>query len=642
VRARWRKPSAFGVLLLYAVLLAGTMAYLYATSTHSFTTAGMGADQQMKQMGHQLFILITVMQTAVWMLIAPSLTAPAIAGERERGLLEGLQLSELTPLRILQGKLASALSFLLLMLVVSLPVTSVCFILGGVSAGDFLIAAALQFVTALTGAIIGLYFSARSHRTFGALRATFVAMMIWGCGSAWAADNSWYWARSWSGASVLDMVYSLVGTAFGYTNPFLAAHSLSQTRPNPFPPGSLPAQLTSFPHWLICITLELLMAALLLRMAARALRKPLPEPRWVERKRWLNRLRSVVAPPPATTSAPQSIETPTPPPELRQRAGQALMREFPIEKLARFTNPVLQREVRSKFRLRQGSNWMLLFQILLGLTALICYLYAGFLTTDEAERAGTWWLLSHGGLIAVMVVTAIMGAGAFSREREAGTWESLSLSLLSPREIIFGKVLAPLMMCGYGFVLFLPVLLPCALLPRTNSDLFGDRALTAAMAVLIVAVAAWCCTAWGLLLSWLCRRTAIAISWTLVTVFLGFVVLPIFVRIVISLTYGWFGAWFLGRSKAFAAPSPLFEMLASIWHPWMALERLQGYENWNSNIQAAQHAYWNAPGFIGCFNVTVNLAIGALLLLRLSILIKRETRAHQDKIPLRLQSEAAL
>jgi hypothetical protein len=400
------------------------MDYIYATAMQPTYAPYPGSTydpaQAMRDMGSKLFNLITLMQTLVWMLIAPSLTAPAIAGERERGLLEGLQLSELTPLRIVLGKLSSTLSFIIVLLVVSLPVTSICFMLGGVAPGSFMLAALLQLVTAFTCASVGLYFSARSHRTFGALRATFVAMLIWGCGSAWAADNSSYWARrSWVGPSVIDQVYAVVGFAFGYSNPLLAATSITQAPMNPFLPGSVPALMfSSIPQWAVCITLQLLASLVLLRLAAHALRKPLPTPRWVERKRWLNRLRSILVPSdamPTTQSAAVATMPPAAPQELRQRAGKVLMREFPIEKMARFTNPVLQREVRSKFRLRQGSTWMLLFQILLAATALVCYLYAGFLTTDAAERAGTWSVLSMSGLGVVILVSAVMGAGAFSR-----------------------------------------------------------------------------------------------------------------------------------------------------------------------------------------------------------------------------------
>ncbi|HVF10219.1 MAG TPA: ABC transporter permease subunit, partial [Abditibacteriaceae bacterium] len=618
VRARWRKWSAFGVLLLYAVLLAAAMIYIYATFAQSPIQLNVDATQQMKEMSHRLFSTITCMQILIWMLIAPSLTAPAIAGERERGLLESLQLSEMAPQKILLGKLASTLSFITLLLVVSLPVTSVCFLFGGLAPVDFVLAVVLQLATILTSSAVGLYFSARSHRTFGALRATFLVMVFWGCGSAWAADNAWYALRAMAGTSFVDFYQAYLLALFGYSNPLLAAISLTRTGTitTPFPAGSIGAAtiMASLPQWAICIALQMSVSVLLLYLAARALRKPLPTPRWVERKRWLDRLRAVLVPPERAQSTPHATQPSTlPRRELRQRAGKALMREFPVERLARFANPVLQREVRSKFRLRQGSTWMLLLQILITSAVVTCYLYAGFLATDPPERAGTWVVLSRGGLIAVILVTAIMGAGAFSREREAGTWESLSLSLLSPREIIFGKLLTPLVMCAYGFVLFLPVLLPCALLSATSindpsGDSFGAKTLSALATVLVVAGAGWCCTAWGLLLSWLCRRTAVAISWTLVTLAGGLIVLPTVSAIALNLVYRLF---FLGFADTSIYGSgwdyqllSAVHMLNRAWNPWLALGSLQGDREWSVYYSAVEQApYWATPLFVACVNV---------------------------------------
>jgi hypothetical protein len=45
--------------------------------------------------------------------------------------------------------------------------------------------------------------------------------------------------------------------------------------------------------------------------------------------------------------------------------------------------------------------------------------------------------------------------------------------------------------------------------------------------LLILAATAWCYTAWGMWMSWLCRRTPVAIGWTIGTMFFATVLLPI-------------------------------------------------------------------------------------------------------------------
>jgi ABC-type transport system involved in cytochrome c biogenesis permease component len=77
------------------------------------------------------------------------------------------------------------------------------------------------------------------------------------------------------------------------------------------------------------------------------------------------------------------------------------------------------------------------------------------------------YLVSHllTRLTVVMIASPMMGAGAFSREREGGTFESLFLSRLANREIIMAKVLAPLVAhCAYGLPLVPLLLCACAAL----------------------------------------------------------------------------------------------------------------------------------------------------------------------------------
>ena len=102
VRARWRNWPAFLVVLAYAALLAVTVGWRYATALN----AGAGITvATAPHLGRELFITITVVQALGWMLLAPVLTATAIAGERERGTLGNLHLSCLTPQQICTGKL---------------------------------------------------------------------------------------------------------------------------------------------------------------------------------------------------------------------------------------------------------------------------------------------------------------------------------------------------------------------------------------------------------------------------------------------------------------------------------------------------------------------------------------------------------
>ena len=162
MRARWRNPRAFGLILVYVAMLAAAMVGSY--SFPAPTWVKVPTSQRLQVLGHHMFQTLTWMQTLAWLLIAPALTATSIAAERECGLLEGMTLSHLTPRHIVAGKLLAALSFMLLVLLVALPIVTTCFIMGGVAPTDLFLATLLQAVTAINCAIMGLLCSAWSRR----------------------------------------------------------------------------------------------------------------------------------------------------------------------------------------------------------------------------------------------------------------------------------------------------------------------------------------------------------------------------------------------------------------------------------------------------------------------------------------------
>lgn len=82
--------------------------------------------------GRLVFETVILVMAILVMFFVPSLTAGAIAGERERQTLATLQVTMLRTRSILFGKIVAALMFLLLMFVAALPVLSVAYILGGV------------------------------------------------------------------------------------------------------------------------------------------------------------------------------------------------------------------------------------------------------------------------------------------------------------------------------------------------------------------------------------------------------------------------------------------------------------------------------------------------------------------------------
>lgn len=493
-RSRFRHQAAFWLLFGYAVLLASTMGWRYSE-------AFSGSPKEnplfrMPAIGHELFVIFCCMQAFAWALIAPGITSSAIAREREDGLLEGLQLSPMAPRSILGGKLLSAFSYISLLILISLPVEAVCFLMGGVSPGEFWAALLLHASTAFFGASIGLTCSALSRRANIALRTSYILVIGWLITSS-LASGSKYPLYSWTNPIIAALnigipQYSTVGAPFLY--PFDEA------------------------PWLMCVIFQLVLGTILLLVSCNALRRPFE----ARDEANLHRMQQTAVLLATSGSTPSGTKT---------RAKVTDWIEVPLAARLRFNNPVLQREARGKFRLRMPSLWLLIFEILLAIPVTYYYLLALWnVWTDTNSRESAWWVISFIALLVIAIASAIMGAGAITREREGATWNSLRMSLVTPHEIVFAKVGAVLISFFVYSIPFWPLLLPAAMFEgmRNVTSTSGLDVVKIVFTIAILASTAICYTLWGMFWSWRTKRTSVAVGWTLGTLFFILVFAPAF------------------------------------------------------------------------------------------------------------------
>lgn len=517
-RARWRGWSAFALLLGYVAVLALAFLWRYAEAAGQSSRPGTPL-VRMEVLGAQLFLTLIWMQSFAWALIGPAITATSIAAEREAGMLEAVQLSPLSPARIVFGKLVSALSLIGLLLLVSTPITASCFLMGGVAPEDFLAATALHATTAFFGAVLGLTCSAWSRRANASLRSSYALVIGWLVGSliSFAVVSI-----APATGSKMNWLLQAACTLFGWSNPILATAAIADrnalgTTPVPAAWGVFEAS-----PWLISIGLQLTASAVLLCSATRALHRPFGEQYWLGQK----------------NSAPKSETTgagSTPGAPAREKTTALNLRSewisLPFFSRLTFFNPVLQRETRGKFRMRQPPAWVLAFEIVLGMFVAYFYLIALKEALLEPEqREMIWWIIAFIGLTVVAISAAVSGANAFTRERELKTWEGLRLSLLSPDEIIGAKLGATLIGFAVFSLPFWPLLLPCIDFSGRNRASF-DNGVTPAQAiscVLIILVTGTCYTMWGMYWSWRCRKTSAAVGWSLGSLFFTMVFVPVF------------------------------------------------------------------------------------------------------------------
>jgi ABC-type transport system involved in multi-copper enzyme maturation permease subunit len=207
--------------------------------------------------------------------------------------------------------------------------------------------------------------------------------------------------------------------------------------------------------------------------------------------------------------------------------------DMPLAHLLRFENPVLQREVRTRLRLRQSSVGTSSQSNPGCLAALgIFFLFYAFLLIigDVNLQQFYWSSFSWIWLFGSIVAAATLGSMAFTRERETQMLEPLLLTPLTAWEILWGKVLSPIVVCGYYSLAVLPVLLPCLIHYGEGRMSGGVPWWQVPTTLVVVFASAWFAVSLGAYISWLARYTLVSIATTFGTILVLILILPTFTR----------------------------------------------------------------------------------------------------------------
>lgn len=166
LRGRMRGRRAFVLITIYIGIISLLLGIIYLSMMEGGSSSRW--DPQFQQtLGKVIFGTVVIVELLLTGLIGPSLTAGAIASERERQTLEVLRTTLLSPSALVLGKLGSAILFLMLLIVAALPIQSLAFFLGGVGFPEMLISWLLLFVNTLTFCSVGIFFSSL-HKTTAA------------------------------------------------------------------------------------------------------------------------------------------------------------------------------------------------------------------------------------------------------------------------------------------------------------------------------------------------------------------------------------------------------------------------------------------------------------------------------------------
>ncbi len=107
-----------------------------------------------------LYVFVAIVEFTLLLFIVPAITAGSISGERERQTLDLMLTTNMRPVDIVLGKLFASLSTILLLIISSFPILSLSFVYGGIMLRDILMLLACYSVTGLLTGSIGIFCSA--------------------------------------------------------------------------------------------------------------------------------------------------------------------------------------------------------------------------------------------------------------------------------------------------------------------------------------------------------------------------------------------------------------------------------------------------------------------------------------------------
>jgi ABC-2 type transport system permease protein len=174
LRQRIRSTRWIVALVVWFVVV-GAITGLVWLSTRNIMAPAVGLDSQVRNLqGPMMFGLVVFFVLFLGLLVAPTLSATSINGDRSAGTLAILQVTLLSPFEIVLGKLLASWVAALAFLVVSVPFIGIALGAGGTPVLAMFVCLGVLLLAAVCA--IGLGFSALIARTSGSAVLTYIAV----------------------------------------------------------------------------------------------------------------------------------------------------------------------------------------------------------------------------------------------------------------------------------------------------------------------------------------------------------------------------------------------------------------------------------------------------------------------------------
>lgn len=513
LRASLRHVRTFGLLAIYVSILAAVVVSAFPSDQNIAMEGGTS------QVGRELFYKFFLAQSLLVLLLFPALATGAVAQERERRTLEPLLMTPLRPMQIVWGKASGVLALAVLLLAGTLPLTSMCFLLGGLSPGELIASYAILFGLALFTTGVGLYCASR---WVDATRATLYCYMqlppLLGVVLLFLPPGSL--------VSGLVLCSQIVGYIVNLCRSFETASVPQRFRLAVrllFIIAAIAASLWFLTYMFQNTDLGVVIVGVLfvtsylvyvaqfgIEQAAREIvqrAEPRRPTREVLHDVGLEVQRALAPPSDIYLPVPTGAYTYTP--QVEMKPAKPLPPSYGVEPfLSDYLNPVFAKDMRAG--LLGKFDYLLRFSYIAIIGAellLLCLLiFNPGISDEDVRRTFAGWAQLH--LMLVMTFGAWFGARAFAPEREQQTLVQLLTLPLPSGAIVRGKMLAAMVSTLYIFMLGAPLAL---MLPGLN--LLPWRT---GLGLLVVEYACGACAvAWGLYCSLFGVTVRRAMGWAI-------------------------------------------------------------------------------------------------------------------------------
>jgi ABC-type transport system involved in multi-copper enzyme maturation permease subunit len=177
LRVRMRGGRAYWILFGYLGFLSLVLLVNYASWLSRVQGTGVGGSEA-GRLGTEIFTYVIITQVFLVLFITPAITSGSLTIEREQQTMDMLTMTRLSRRHIITGKLLSAVSFTALLLISSLPLVSICFMLGSVDPAMVFSYYMMMLMGSFLVGAMGLMFSSIARTTTQAVMYTYGALFV--------------------------------------------------------------------------------------------------------------------------------------------------------------------------------------------------------------------------------------------------------------------------------------------------------------------------------------------------------------------------------------------------------------------------------------------------------------------------------